>query len=159
VGPLPERRAVEYDVAFLGSLTSPERFVMRAGLDGLEAEGVRVRTLQKGESLPWASYIDILARSRIAISVRGSGFDTYRYWEIPAAGALLLAETPGIVIPGNFVDGREAVFAPVGELALRARELLERDTDAIAAAGRARLKAAHTSVHRAQVVLDALAAL
>jgi len=158
-GPLPESRPAEYDVAFLAAPTSRARAVVRSGLQRLAADGVRVKMLAEGERLGWASYMDVLARSRIGVSVRGGGFDTYRYWEIPAAGALLLAETPRIVIPGNFVDGREAVFAPLDRIASRIQDLLGGDTETIAGEGRARLIAAHTSVHRAQTVLDALAAI
>jgi hypothetical protein len=98
----------------------------------------------------------LLSRSRIGISVRGLGYDTYRYWEIPYAGALLLAEAPRTVIPDNFCDGREAFFTPIERLAERARELLSTDTGAVAEAGRRKLLARHTSVERARTVLERL---
>jgi Glycosyl transferases group 1 len=158
-GPLPQRGPTDHDVAFLSNPTSHARALVRSDLERLAAEGIRVRMLAEGERLDWTSYMDVLARSRIGVSVRGGGFDTFRYWEIPAAGALLLAETPRIVIPGNFADGREAVFAPVDRIASRIRDLLTGDTEPIAREGRARLAAAHTSVHRAQTVLSALDAL
>jgi hypothetical protein len=128
-------------------------------LERLRAEGIRVRMLAEGERLGWSEYMDVLASSRIGVSVRGGGYDTYRYWEVPAAGAMLLAETPRIVIPGNFVGGREAVFAPVEALVARIPALLAGETERIAAAGRERLAAAHTSIHRAKTVLDALTAV
>jgi Glycosyl transferases group 1 len=159
VGPLPEPQPKEFDVTFLNRPTSPQRAVVRAQLERLAADGVRVRLLAEGESLDWWSYMDILARSRIGVSVRGLGYDTFRYWEIPAAQALLLAETPRIVIPGNFVDGREAVFAPVDRLVERIPGLLADGTEAIARAGHERLLEAHTSVQRGQTVLDAIASL
>ena len=43
-------------------------------------------------ALPWADYMRLLSRSKIGVSVRGLGYDTYRYWEIPYAGALLLEQ-------------------------------------------------------------------
>ena len=102
----------------------------------------------------------VLSSSRIAISVRGDGFDTYRYWEIPYAGAMLLSETPRTVIPDNFVDGAEAVFAEPKQLAAEARRLLESDgVESIAAAGRAKLMDKHLSRHRAEVVLERLASV
>ena len=143
----------DIDVAFLASPTSPERARVAEALRALEREGAVVQSAT-GASLPWTEYLELLARSRIAVSVRGLGHDTYRYWEIPYAGALLLSEPPQIVIPDNFVDGQEAVFAPVGEIVERARELLSRDTRAIAEAGRRKLLARHTTVQRAQTVLD-----
>jgi hypothetical protein len=147
----------DVDVAFLASPTSPERARVTVALRELERDGVVVESATAA-SLPWPDYMRLLARSKIAVSVRGLGYDTYRYWEIPYAGALLLAESPRTVIPDNFVDGREAVFAPVGKLAERARDLLSRDTRTIAAAGREKLLARHTSVQRAQTVLDRLRA-
>jgi hypothetical protein len=156
IGPPPERRPIEHDVAFLHAPTSSVRTVVRADLERLRAEGVRVRLLEEGERLRWREYMDVLCRSRIGISVRGGGYDTYRYWEVAAAGALLLAEPTRVVIPGNFVDGREAVFALPRHMPARLRTLLEGETDEIGAAGRGRLLAGHTSVHRARTVLDAL---
>ena len=148
----------DVDVAFLASPTSPERAGVAAGLRELERDGAVVQSATAA-SLSWPDYMQLLARSRIAVSVRGLGYDTYRYWEIPYAGALLLSESPRTVIPGNFVDGREAVFAPIDKLAERARDLLSRDTSAIAAAGRQKLLAQHTSVQRAQTVLDRMRAV
>jgi len=147
----------DVDVAFLASPTSPERARVAEELRQLERDGAVVQSATAA-NLPWFDYIELLARSRIAVSVRGLGYDTYRYWEIPYAGALLLSEPPRIVIPGNFVDGREAVFAPVERLAERARELLNQNTHPIAEAGRQKLLARHTSVHRAQTVLERLRA-
>jgi len=148
----------DVDVTFLANPTSPERVGVVDALKRLRRDGAVVRTAT-GSPLAWSDYIDLLSRSRIGISVRGLGYDTYRYWEIPYAGALLLAETPGTVIPDNFVAGREAVFAPVERLAERARELLGGDTEAIARAGRTKLLERHTSVRRARRVLERLEAL
>lgn len=150
----------DVDVTFLAGPTSPERAQVADALRELEREGVVVRSasdLSPASVASWSDYIGLLSRSRIGVSVRGLGYDTYRYWEIPYAGAVLLSETPQIVIPNNFAAGREAFFAPVGRLAERARELLGRDTGPVAEAGRRKLLAHHTSVHRARTVLDALA--
>lgn len=46
----------------------------------------------------------------IGLSLFGNGFDTVRYWELPAHGVMLLAERPPIEIPNDFVDGESAVF-------------------------------------------------
>jgi hypothetical protein len=158
-GGLPQRGPPEYDVAFLVGPTSPQRAVVRAGLERLAAEGLRIRLLEEGERLSWFEYMDVIARSRIGVSVRGGGFDTYRYWEVPAAGALLLSETPRIVIPGNFEADEEAVFDAPERLAARVPQLLDAGPEHIAARGRARLEEAHLSIHRAQRVLDELEAL
>jgi hypothetical protein len=153
----------------VGAPTIPVRIRLVHELRRMKRVGFRVyvpeeadwhsHVWQESSRLPWEEYMRLLASSRICISVRGAGFDTYRYWEIPYAGSLLLAERPQTVIPDNFVDGEEAVFAPVELLGEVARRLLERDTTAIAAAGREKLLRSHTSVARAQVVLDRLARL
>jgi hypothetical protein len=156
IGPLPERRPADYDVALLNTPTSPLRAIARAQLERLRAEGLRVRLLEDGERLSWPEYIDVLSRSRIGVSVRGGGYDTLRYWEIPASGALLLSEPTRIVIPDNFVNGREAAFVEVEGMGARIRELASCDLEAIAAAGRDRLAASHTSIQRARTVLNSL---
>ncbi len=148
----------DVDVTFLARPTSPERAAVTDALLALGRDGAVVQSAPES-ALPWADYMRLLSRSRIGVSVRGLGYDTYRYWEIPYAGTLLLAETPRTVIPGNFVDGREAVFAPVERLAARARELLDGDTREIAEAGRRKLLASHTSVQRAETVLKRIEAL
>jgi hypothetical protein len=154
LAPAPEK---DYDVAFLGAPTSPARADLLRDLDRLAREGYRVAAPgAAGERLSWTDYLDVLARSRIGIAVRGAGWDTYRYWEVPSAGALLLSERPRIAIPRNFVDGQEAVFAAPAALADTARRLLAAGTTEIAARGRAALLDRHTSVNRAQTVLEHL---
>ncbi len=166
--PRAERRT--YDVAFLGAATHPLRARVVEELRALGEEGYDVLVpgvpLREEDRymwdvrLPWVRYMHLLSSSKIAISVRGDGFDTYRYWEIPYAGALLLAETPQTVIPDNFVDGIEAVFAEPEQLGAAARRLLESDeVERIAAAGQAKLMARHLSRHRAQTVLEHLASV
>jgi Glycosyl transferases group 1 len=177
IGDLPPRSHPEYEVAFLGShntsrlLTTRQthlrglvheqqrhaRLLLVEQLRRLAAEGLRVRILADGERLTRTEYLETLSRTRVGVSVRGSGFDTQRYWEIPACGAALLAEPPQIVIPDNFVGGHEAVFVPVGKMVEMIPSLLETDADRIARAGREALAARHTSVQRAERVCAAIA--
>ncbi|HPO16763.1 MAG TPA: glycosyltransferase [Candidatus Hydrogenedentes bacterium] len=55
-------------------------------------------------------YTNVLQEAAIGLCLFGNGFDTVRYWEVPAHGAMLLAERPPIHIPENFKDGESAVF-------------------------------------------------
>ena len=55
-------------------------------------------------------YISMLERSRLALSTRGTGYDTFRYWEIPYNGAALLSQRIPIFIPNNFIDGESALY-------------------------------------------------
>lgn len=111
-------------------------------------------------NLPKSEYNRILSASLIGVSVRGLGWDTYRYWEIPYFGAAMIAQRMPLVIPGNFEDGAEAVFfddpedfrTKVGRM-LRDRE----GTLKIARTGRKACLERHLSVNRAKTVLEALA--
>ncbi len=121
--------------------------------DALAREGF---TVLMDRRLPRDQYLDILNRSRIAVSLRGGGWDTFRYWEIPYSGALLLSERLPIVIPDNFVDGESAVFVTTPEeMVARAHALLADPArlDAIAARGKALAREKHTSRARARYVL------
>ena len=69
-----------------------------------------VTVAQKGVKLSQSEYHTLLGRSTMALSIRGGGFDTLRYWEIVASGTLLLSEQPDIEIPNNFVHGKQALF-------------------------------------------------
>jgi len=60
--------------------------------------------------LSYEEYFQLLARSKMGLSIRGAGFDTVRYWEIVAAKRLLVSETPYIHIPHNFEHGKHALF-------------------------------------------------
>jgi hypothetical protein len=64
----------------------------------------------RGTKLEPQAYYELLRRSKMALSVRGGGFDTLRYWEVVATKTLLLSEEPDIHIPDNFVHGEHALF-------------------------------------------------
>jgi len=54
--------------------------------------------------LSYAEYFNVLRNSKIGISIEGEGYDTYRYWEVPYFGAMLIADMPKIDISNNFID-------------------------------------------------------
>lgn len=109
-----------------------------------------------GERFDQAEYQRRLRESRVGLNCFGMGFDTVRYWELPAHGCLLLSDRLPIQIPHNFVDGRHAVFFDT------LPELIEKldyclahpaEAEAIAAAGRAHFLAYHTNAARARQAL------
>lgn len=56
-------------------------------------------------------YLQELKRSKVALNFRGGGWDTLRYWEIPASGGpLMISQELGILIPSNYRHGVEVVF-------------------------------------------------
>lgn len=105
------------------------------------------------ERLPREEYLKLLLDSQMAIACYGGGFNSYRYWEIPACGALLIAQPLPLLIPHNFRMQQEALFymSPV-ELMGVLRWALDHPTEceAIATAGTKSVVANHLMTHRAQ---------
>lgn len=107
-----------------------------------------------------SEYNKSLSTSRIGVSIRGMGWDTYRYWEIPYFGAALLAHRPGHVIPENLIAGAEAFFYDTAaDFRAKLRRMLDDHpgTEKIALAGQKAIQERHLSIHRARTVLESLA--
>ena len=97
-----------------------------------------------------------LGNSRIGLNIFGFGFDTVRYWEIPAHGAMLLAERLPIDIPHNFVDGESAVFFDdLSDIEQKLAYYMEHldEAAAIAARGHTHFMKYHTASARARQML------
>jgi hypothetical protein len=107
-------------------------------------------------------YVRALLQSRIGLSFFGFGFDTVRYWEVPAHGAMLLSERLPISIPHDFQDGKTAVFfedLPELEEKLPYYLAHPEETEAIAVAGHAHFMEHHTGSARARQLLGWIQAL
>ncbi len=102
------------------------------------------------------AYTQALGRARIGLNLAGAGFDTVRYWELPAHGAMLLSERLPIHIPFDFEEDKEAVyFSDLHECAEKLRYYLEHPEEAamIARAGRDKFLNYHTASARARQFL------
>jgi len=114
-------------------------------------------TAPRSNAIETPTYRQLLARSRISVSVPGAGYDCARYWEIPAAKAMLFTYTPDIVIPNPFTDGINCVtFSSMSEFEEKLDHYLShpaRITE-IAEAGYDHLLAHHTTARRAAYFLD-----
>ena len=103
-------------------------------------------------------YRALLHRSKMALSIRGGGFDTVRYWEIVASKTLLISERPDIEIPDNFEHGVHAVFCrpDLSDLSEWVRRLRGDDSarQRMTTAAHAHLLAHHTTARRATYLLD-----
>ncbi len=151
----------------------PISFEHRQGLfwAGNPQYGMRRLTLEWLEQrfgFPWnaqytqAEYVIALQNAAIGLCLSGNGFDTVRYWEIPAHGAMLLAERPPIHLPNNFRDGESAVFfdsLPDLEDKLTFYLSHPERISAIAEQGHRHLKAHHTASARARQFLHGLSSL
>jgi hypothetical protein len=105
-------------------------------------------------------YFAVLAASKVGVSMRGSGRDTDRYWQVPALGAALLCDgTMGCIHPFPFEDGATAAFySTIDEVGEQLRMLI-RDAARrmkIATAGRRHLHRFHSVEARALFFLEIL---
>lgn len=101
-------------------------------------------------------YARALDRSKIGINLFGLGFDTVRYWELPAHGCMLFTERPPIRIPYNFRDGTSAVFFDdIADLDEKLAHYIEHPDEAraIAEAGHRHFMKYHTGTARARQLL------
>ncbi|OGR83541.1 MAG: hypothetical protein A2901_08735 [Elusimicrobia bacterium RIFCSPLOWO2_01_FULL_54_10] len=151
----------KYDVAFWATESSSTRkkaFEILKGRYDCDANGSVAGKKSKNYSLKGAKYFEALASAKIALSFRGEGFDTLRYWEIPACGSFIISEEPSIQIPNNFENGKHATFCKpdLSDLTDKIDYYLSRDKEreAIAEAGRKHLLAHHTHLHRARYFIQ-----
>jgi len=70
----------------------------------------QIPEVERGVKLSYNEYFNLLRRSKFALSIAGSGFDTLRYWEIVAAKVLLISERPFIFIQNNFEHKKHVLF-------------------------------------------------
>ncbi len=104
-------------------------------------------------------YAQCLQESLIGLDVYGYGFDTVRYWEIPAHGGMLLAERVPIRIPYDFQDGETAaLFDDLADLEKKLTYYATHLDEAarIARAGYDHLVRHHTGSARARQLLGYL---
>ncbi|MDG7036715.1 MAG: glycosyltransferase family 1 protein [Nitrososphaerota archaeon] len=112
-----------------------------------------------GYRLQPTTYALVIASSVSSVAPKGSGGDTYRYYEIPALGSVLLSERPSVVIPNDFRDRREALFFRNHRQLLNIINELSSDrkmASSIARAGYEKYQRYHTPAMRLKYLLDHL---
>jgi len=140
------------DVFFAGNVTSEIRaqlkeMVTRAGYTYLS------------NVLGMDKYVQEVRRHWICIAPRGSGWDTYRYWEIPYLGSVLLCQKHPLKIDDDFAHGKsclrfstaEEAKTVIDEFLPDKQKLLE-----IGTRGKNLVMEKHLSIHRAMKVFSAL---
>lgn len=100
------------DIVFPHGITwGPREGVMQTVRDWLKKTNACGQEKQLLRYFGRNDYFSAIASSRMSLSIRGSGRDTTRYWEIPALESLLVADgTMGCVHPFPFRDGETAAF-------------------------------------------------
>lgn len=107
---------------------------------------------------PFWEYIKTMALSTCAVSVRGHGWDTCRFWE---AGAVtgLIADVPGIHLPNAPKHREQCMYYTNPQDAVERVKMAILNPGAwqeITEAGRAHMKQHHTNSARARYLLDML---
>ena len=74
------------------------------------ARDQKINSFVKSGGVPKKTYVKNLLSSRVAVSLRGMGQDTDRYWEIAAHGAALFSPYLPLTIENDFIDKQSAVF-------------------------------------------------
>ena len=150
----------KYDVAFWAVESHPVR---TEALDLIEnefdckANGTVRNQVMKKYKRKGAFYLQELASCKVSLNFRGAGWDTLRYWEVPALGGFMISQKPGIVINNNFEDKKDIVYCrdDLSDLLDLCEYYLKHDDEREAIASRAlnKMKSYHTDAHRAEEVL------
>jgi hypothetical protein len=105
-------------------------------------------------------YLEELKRSRVALNFRGGGWDTLRFWEVPALSTFMLSQELDIEIPNDFVNGEHLVFCKndLSDLIEKINYYLENEEERerIAKQGYDHLVEYHSDTARAKYILDKL---
>jgi hypothetical protein len=99
----------KYTISFVGHNNNPERNTYIDMLSKYLTKK-KIKSVISTQIVSKEKYIKTIKDSKSGLSTRGTGYDTWRYWEIPCYGATLLAQRTPINIPNNFVDGESALF-------------------------------------------------
>lgn len=140
--------------------TWPEREAVTQALDKL----VSRRNLSRIKSCSYMNYNIVMAKSRMAVTMRGSGRDTNHYWEIPLYRTAMIADgTMGCIHPYPFEHGKNALFyrsilelVEIVEAHLPDSGPASEELDRIAMAGQEHLERYHSTTGRAVFFLDIL---
>ena len=108
--------------------------------------------------LPWFDYLAKMATARMAVSARGFGFDTCRYWEVPHC-TVMLCDNVDIQIPNGFTHKENCLKYDNAQHCVDLVRLWKDRHDELAeirAAGKAHALANHTTEARARYLMETL---
>jgi len=74
-------------------------------MENLKASDPQIERSNRGYATHNKRYYEQLNNSNMCISIPGGGFETFRYWEILASGALLISKRSTLQVPNELVDG------------------------------------------------------
>lgn len=150
IGVLPPWKTRTTSIFFAGLMRNERRtqvFKMITELGGVARKSTE----------PHTGYTQELANTKIGVSPRGGASDNYRSWEICYWGGALVAQKFTHIVPNNLIHGTEALwYTEMDECQHYLEDLLKHPdkAEAMAKAGRAKVLAYHTNVHRAMYVVQ-----
>ena len=150
----------KYDVSFWAGETHKSRTKAFSLLKGKydcdengTSKGNSFRTYKKRGNF----YFEELKRCKINLNLRGGGWDTLRFWEVPAVNSFMLSQKLDIVIPNEFTDGVNIAFFEYdfSNFYEKIDFYLENDAvrEKIAVAGHQHLCKYHTDIARAESII------
>lgn len=146
-----------HDVSFIASSPSnPLRSVIANHLK-YTCENLNLKAfiyVEEGQ-IDRPTYLRILADSKTSVSVKGLGWDCYRYWEIAAKGILLISDISPILIHKDFNDALKFDNLNSLETILKfVKDTPDEILESLALKLLMHTKEHHTPKKRAQYILD-----
>jgi hypothetical protein len=156
----PAGKARDIDVVFLGGQNAPVTDGVTYKAPLLEAVLRVTKNVVHERENDLDTYLDLLARAKIAVSCRGHGLESIRCYEIFATpGTMLVTDRWPLRREHDFVEGEHwALYSSPAELESVIRRYLGDDQarERVAMQGYRHTQAHHTSQARARQMLAAL---
>ncbi len=111
--PKHNKKAFLYDVSFWAVESDPIRTDAIKKLQGkfdCQENGTVLNQNFKKYKRKGQFYLEELSRCKVTLNFRGGGWDTLRFWEVPALGRFMISQKPGIVIPDLFEHEKHVVY-------------------------------------------------
>ena len=157
---LPYKGYKNIDVLYMGSVScQPFRVRVLQELTDFASRNSLV-TACSLDPVSRDTYLELVRRSKVVVSVRGYGWDCYRYWETPALGAVMVTEDIPIHFENDFVDGVDCFKFATGDTMdmqrklVQALSLSDADREKIGINAWYRTKKMHTPLNRAKFVIE-----
>jgi hypothetical protein len=156
----------KYSIGFLGSTHDGQRRALIEELARCYPDGLYSASVVPSPSNPFPEgrfgrddYYRELQQCRLVLSLAGSGYDTFRFWENAACNAVHVAPRFPLFIPDDFENNRSIVrFTDVAHLRACVDRVLNENgwSKELVIDGRLNLTRFHFTTSRARYLLDRL---
>ncbi|WP_081211261.1 glycosyltransferase family protein [Salegentibacter sediminis] len=156
----------KYDVSFWANESHKSRtkiFSLLKGKYDCEENGT-IRGFSFGSFQRRGNYyFEELKRCKVVLNIRGAGWDTLRFWEVPALSTFMLSQKPDIMIPNDFTDEMNIAYFEddFSDFYEKIDYYLENESvrEKIAFAGYQHLCKYHTDIARAKSIINRISSL